>query len=104
MTHCYCIAAEKAEQCAAHGHEEYNRKARHSKLKPGVSILVKNLVERGGPRKLRSFWEEKIYVVLYRKGINAAVDKVDPENQEKKHRFTQEHFIALPISSLCGKI
>ena len=82
----YRIAAEKAEQCAAHGREEYNRKARSSELKPGYRVLVKNVVERGGPGKLRSFWEEKIYVVLNRKDPNSAVYEVGPENQDGRTR------------------
>ena len=81
MTDAYRIAAETAEQCAAHGREEYNRKARSSELKPGDRGLVENEVERGGPGKLRSFWEETIYVVLNRKGPNSAVYEVGPENQ-----------------------
>ena len=59
MTDAYCFAAEKSGQCAAHGREEYNRKARSSDLKPGDRVLVKNVLERGGPGKLRSFWEER---------------------------------------------
>ena len=54
-------------RCAAHGQEEDNRKARTSELKPGDCVLVKYVVERGRPGKLRSFWEEKTYVVLNRK-------------------------------------
>ena len=68
MTDAYSIAAEKTEQCADHGHEEYNKKARSSELKPGDQVLVKKIVEHGGLGKLRLVWEEKIYIVLNRKG------------------------------------
>eukprot|EP00795_Rhopilema_esculentum_P010177 gene10177-18848_t len=93
MTDAYRIAAEKTGQCAAHGREEYNRKARSSDLKPGDRVLVKNVIERGGPGKLRSFREEKIYIVLNRKGPNAAVYEVRPENQDEKTRVLHRNLL-----------
>ena len=93
MTDAYRIAAEKAGQCAAHGREEYNRKARSSELKPGDRVLVKNVVERGGPGKLRSFWEEKIYIVLNRKDPNSAVYEVGPENQDGRTRVLHRNLL-----------
>ena len=93
MTDSYRIAAEKAEQCAANGREEYNRKARSSELKPGDGVVVKNVVERGGPGKLRSFWEEKIYVVLNRKDPNSAVYEVGPENQDGRTRVLHRNLL-----------
>ena len=93
MTDAYRIAAEKIGQCAAHGREEYNRKARSSDLKPGDRVLVKNVIERGGPGKLRSFWEEKIYIVLNRKGPNAAVYEVRPENQDGRTRVLHRNLL-----------
>ena len=92
MKDAYCIAAEKTEQCAAHGREEYNKKARSSELNPGDCLLVKNIVERRGPGKLRSFWEEKIYIVMNRKGPDAAVYEVCPEDQDGRERCCTEIF------------
>ena len=93
MTDAYRIAAEKAGQCAAHDRKEYSRKARSSELKPGDRVLVKNVVERGGPRKLRSFWEEKIYIVLNRKDPNSAVYEVGPENQDGRTRVLHRNLL-----------
>ena len=66
MEQAYKIAAEKSGQCMKRGREAYNRKATSSSLEPGDRVLVKRLLERGGPGKLRSFWEDKVYVVLRR--------------------------------------
>ena len=93
MKDAYRIAAEKAGQCAAHGREEYNKKARSSELTPGDRVLVKNVVERGGPGKLRSCWQEKIYVVLNRKDPNAAVYEVSPENQDGRTRVLHRNLL-----------
>ena len=82
ITNAHRIAAEKAGQCAARGRDEYHRKARSSELYLGDRVLVKNLFERGGPGKLRSFWEEKIYVVVHAKDPQAAVYEVGPEDQD----------------------
>ena len=92
MTDAYRIAAEKTEQCAAHGREEYSKKARISELKPGYRVLVKNIVEHGSPGNLRSFWE-KIYIVLNRKGPNAAVYEVRPEDQDGRERVLHRNLL-----------
>ena len=68
MMEAHKIAAAKAGHCASQNRESYNRKARSSVLKPGDRVLVKNVLERGGPGKLRSFWEDKVYIVDSRKG------------------------------------
>ena len=43
-------------------------------------ILIRNLSERGGTGKMRSFWEDKVHVVI--KNLNSAnvTYRVQPEN------------------------
>ena len=80
--------------------ENINKKHEYadSKLKPAGRVLqplsrkdrvlVKNVREKGGPGKIRSFWEDKVYEVLERKGgEEGVVYKVrklgDPNGEER---------------------
>ena len=75
MEEAYRIAAEKAGHSAARSRDRYKTKARSSDLKPGDRVLFKNFAKKGGPSKLRSFWEDKIYTIKNRKGPDSPVYK-----------------------------
>ena len=80
MKEAYSIAASK---CKAQGDKAkafYDLKVRSSTLLPGDRVLIKNLSERGGPGKLRSYWEDKVHVVVHRKSPYSPVYQLKPEN------------------------
>ena len=44
--------------------EHYNKKAKAVELNVGDQVLMRNVRERGGTGKLRSFWEETVFEVV----------------------------------------
>ena len=76
----YSITASK---CKAQGDKAkafYDLKVRSSTLLPGDRVLIENISECGGPGKLRSYWEDKVHVVVHRKSPDSPVYQLKPEN------------------------
>ena len=93
MMEAHKIAAAKAGHCASQNRESYNKRARSSAFKPGDRVLVKNVLERGGPGKLWSFWEDKIYIVDSRKGLDGSVYEVYSENDPNRKRVLHRNLL-----------
>ena len=81
MTQAFELASRHANQRKTKDCDRANTKSpRSSVLFPGDRVLVRNMSERGGTGKLRSFWEEKVHTVLESFGEKPVLYKVQAEN------------------------
>lgn len=82
MREAYKVASEKSGQSSAREKHYYDQHVKAVTLLPGDCVLVRNLGERGGPGKLRSYWEDTVYQVKEQLN-NGPVYRVCPENGGK---------------------
>ena len=99
MTEAYEIAAKHAGQSADRGKRQYDKRMYGPDLQVGSRVLVRNLTERGGPGKLRSFWEDEVYVIRGRKGEDSPVFEVQPESGKGRTRVLHRNLL-LPCDFL----
>ncbi len=94
MAEAYRVAAQSSKQRSLRNKEYYDQKASCIILRCGDHVLVRNLSQRGGPGKLRSYWEPTIYVGKEQLGDNF-VYKVHPEKDERKIRTLHRNHLLL---------
>ncbi|KAK3716754.1 hypothetical protein QZH41_000597 [Actinostola sp. cb2023] len=68
MRAAYDLANTQASKSAMIGKQQYDKKVRHTALQEGDRVLVRNLSERGGTGKLRSYWEDFIHIIKSQRG------------------------------------
>ena len=96
MQEAYALANERSVKSLAKGRDYHDRKATFTGLKPGDRVLVRNLTLRGSPGKLRSFWEDKMHIVIGRKGDNSPVYDVQKESDPNAKVRTLHRNLLLP--------
>ena len=84
MFEAYQLASEKAEKNAMSGKVQSDKKAKSTSLQPGDRVLIRNVKERGGPAKLRSYWEDKVYKIVCQKASEIPVYEVIPKSAGEK--------------------
>lgn len=93
MQEAYTIARQNMRKSARRGQKNYNRRAWSSVLQPGDHVLVRNLTPRGGPGKLRSYWEDMIHVITERKGPDSPVYVVEPLQGTGRRRVLHRNLL-----------
>ena len=86
-------SSETAQRNAQRGKKQYDKKVRHIVLMPGDRVLVRNLSERGGPGKLRSYWENEVHIVVEQKVNGMPVYEVRPESGAKPSRVLHRNLL-----------
>ena len=84
------------------GKKNYDKRVRSSALQVGDRVLVRNLTPRGGPGKLRAFWEDQIHIVAAGKGEGSPVYDVRPESSQGPTRTLHRNLLP-PCDYLPGK-
>lgn len=99
MQEAYRLASETAQREQNRAKKQYDRKTYGAELQPGSRVLVQNFRDKGGPGKLRSCWEDKVYVVTERKHKDSPVYVVRPEAGPGKTRVLHRNLL-LPCDFL----
>ncbi|XP_077575338.1 uncharacterized protein LOC144198286 [Stigmatopora nigra] len=63
------------------------------KPKPGERVLIKNLTPRGGPGKLRDFWEDTVHTVVKQMGSGLLIYEVRPGRGKDRSRILYRNLL-----------
>ena len=86
MQEAYSLVIKHNDKTAGNYKKQHDKKVRTSILTAGDRVLVRNLSERGGPGKIRSYWEDTIHSVVRRLGEDRPIYEVKPEKGDGRTR------------------
>ena len=98
MIQAHLIASENSAKSRLLGKKQYDKKVHHIALETGDRVSIKNLAPRQAPHKLRSYWEDKVHVVVSRKD-DGMVYVVKPEVGTGRERTLHRNLL-LPCNML----
>ena len=83
MNQAFEITKTHARKFGEMNRKFYNKKVYGVEIEIGNRVLLKNLSERGGTGKMRSYWEDRVYVVV-EKNSEIPVYTIKPETGKGK--------------------
>ena len=100
MREAHSIAREKSSQRKEKDVKQRQQKENLKLIEIGERVLVRNVVDRGGPGKIRSYWEQQVYVVVDRKGgPKGLVYSIQKEgNRRSRIRIVHQNMLK-PVNS-----
>ena len=92
MAQAYIANRQSMQRKSKHVERHNAKRLRASIVLPGDRVLVRNMSEQGGTGKLRSFWEDKIHIVLETYGENPVLYRVPVTQMVEQEIFTATCF------------
>ncbi len=92
----YAKAGQESKQSAQNQKRQYDKGVRHSVLKPGDIVLVRNVGLRG-KQKLADRWERQPYIVKRQPIPDIPVYEVTPDHERKRKSRTVHRNLLLPF-------
>ena len=90
MKEAYDRASKEAAKAAAYNKKYHDKRVYSTNLQPGDRVLVRNLTPRGGPGKLRAFWEDDIHTVIRQVGDNPVFEVQSESLKNSKKRVLHQ--------------
>lgn len=87
------IAREHVKKASERNKRNYDQKVRYTDLDSGSRVLVRNLTPRGGPGKLRNYWEEQVHVVVRRVAEDVPIYEIKPEQGKGRSRVLHRNLL-----------